>query len=80
MLWCASNEDDGAGLVAAGPAIVSCGRSNIWSATAAPSTEEYEKVTSTVMTARISDSRVKGQDDAEDEDNYLQDSGAEEPL
>ena len=68
---CTSNEDDGTGLVWAEPAVLSWGRCNIWSATAAPSTEEYEKVTSTVMTARVSDCRVKGQDDAEDEDNYL---------
>ena len=77
LLWCASNEDDGTGLVVAALAVLSCGRCNIWSATAVPSTEEYEKVTSTVMTARISDSRVKGQDDAEDEDIYLRNSGAE---
>lgn len=36
------------------------------------------KVSSTVMTARIWDNKIKGQDDAEDEDYYLQNSGAEE--
>ena len=79
MLWYASNEDDGTGLVVAEPVVLSCGRCNNWSATAATSTEEYEKITSTVMAARIWDNRIEGQDDAEDEDNYLQDSGAEEP-
>ena len=44
---------------------------------AAPSTEKYEKVTSTVMTARIWDNRIEGQDDTEDEDIYLWKSGAE---
>ena len=77
LLWCASNEDDGTGLVGAEPAVLSWGRCNIWSATAVPSTEEYEKVTSTVMTAGIWGNRVEGQDDAEDEDIYLRNSGAE---
>ena len=74
---CASNEDDGTGLVEAEPAVLSWGRCNIWSATAAPSTEEYEKITSTVMAARIWGNRIEGQDDAEDEDIYPRNSGAE---
>ena len=77
LLWCTSNEDAGTGLVVAEPAVLSCGRCNIWSATAAPSTEEYEKITSTVMTARIWGSRIEGQDDAEDDGIYLRNSGAE---
>ena len=75
LLWCASNEDDGTGLVVADLAVLSCGRCNIWSAAAALFTEEYES--STVMAARIWGNRIEGQDDAEDEDIYLQNSGAE---
>ena len=42
LLWCASNENHSTGLVVAKPAVLSCGRCNIWSATDVYSTEEYE--------------------------------------